>query len=138
MPKTLPYTRPYINFFGHVFDDYYRDFPRINTFIFNLNTSFMQKSSSTTYPSYKFVWELRTRTYEGEQPQFQEFKKRSKESTLGERIPWEKPIPLLMFKRRIRYPKFSPKVNLSYFNVHITQRTTPLRLNIFFWLLCFS
>ena len=34
----------------------------------NLDTSFMQESSSTTYPSYKLVRELRTRTYEGEQP----------------------------------------------------------------------
>ena len=44
----------------------------------------------------------------------------------------EKAIPLLMFKRIIRYPKFSPKVSPSYFNVHTTQRTTPLRLNIVF------
>ena len=68
MPKTLPYTHPYINFFRSYSDDHYRDFPHINTLIFNLNTSFMQKSSSTTYPSYKFIRELRTRTYEGEQP----------------------------------------------------------------------
>ena len=37
-------------------------------FTLNINTSIMPKSSSTTYPSFTFVWELRIRTYKGEQP----------------------------------------------------------------------
>ena len=81
-PKPLP-TCTYTPTFRSQFEYHFRNFPHIHMFNININTSFMPKSSNTTYPSYEFVWELMTRTYKGEQLQFLRLENRSKENTLG-------------------------------------------------------